>query len=444
MHYVIIGGDAAGMSAAMQLVRFGDKPEITVLEKTDQYSYAQCGLPYVLGGIVDSTDTLVARTREEFRDRYGINALAYHEALSVNPGQRTVDGRRLDTDESFSFRYDKLLVAAGASPVVPDIPGIHLAGVHTVKTIPETQTIRRRLQQARSIAIIGGGYIGLEVAENLVHIGKEVRIFEQGSHLARNFDPEMSQRILHEAQQNGISVHLDAQVCALHGEDAVEQVVTADGRFPADLVIVAVGVTPNTKMLGPEFAKHPTGAAAVDKHLETSVPGVFAAGDCAVQYHRIKQADDYVPLGTTANKQGQLAALNMLGTKAPFGGIVGTAIFRFFDLTAARTGLTQQEAAASNRPAAVVEHKTRAKAGYMPEAGTLELHLVYDPSTRQLLGAQAVGSGADKRIDVLSTALYSGLTIDQLMELDLAYAPPYNGVWDPIQQTARKAPRKAT
>ncbi len=440
MHYIIIGGDAAGMSAAMQLVRFGDNPDITVLEETDQYSYAQCGLPYFLGGIVNSTESLVARSREEFRDRYGINALAYHQATNVDPKRKTVSGRKLNKDEPFSFTYDRLLVATGASPIIPGLPGIDLPGVHVLKTIAHAEQIKDELQHAQHAAVIGGGYIGLEVAENLAHLGKQVSIFERQPYLARNFDPEMSNRLLQEAERHGITVHLNAEVCELRGGESVTEVVTEDGSFPADIVIVAVGITPNSGFLGTEFTKHPSTAVKINKYLETSVTDVFAAGDCAVHYHRIKQTDDYVPLGTTANKQGQLAALNMLGTKTPFGGVVGTAIFRFFELTAARTGLSKLEAEAIHRPAAVVDHETGAHAGYMPEAGQLAVRLVYDPVTRLLLGAQAIGSGADKRIDVLSTALYSGLTIEQLLELDLAYAPPYNGVWDPIQQTARKAP----
>lgn len=434
MKYVIIGGDAAGMSAAMQIVRNDSEAEVITLEKGEIYSYAQCGLPYVVGQLIDSTDSLIARSIETFREKYGIDARTNHEVTEIDPKKKLVIG------DDFEINYDKLLIATGATPVMPRWDGADLDGIHTIKTIPETEALIKDAEGRQKVTIIGGGYIGLEMAENLVEIGKDVTIIEQSSQLATIFDEDLAEMIEEEATKHGITVKLNESVKGFAGTERVQRVLTDKGEIESDLVIVAVGVRPNTSFLketGIHFYKN--GAIKVNAFLETNIEDIYAAGDCATQYHRIKEKDDYIPLGTHANKQGRLAGLSMIGKGRAFQGIVGTSIIKFFDLTLARTGLSTSEIETQSFPYEAVTASLPDIAGYYPEPERMTLRLFYHKETNQLLGGQIIGKkGVDKRIDVLATALYHRMTIAELEDLDLAYAPPFNMAWDPLQQTARR------
>ncbi|WP_078429688.1 FAD-dependent oxidoreductase [Alkalihalobacterium alkalinitrilicum] len=441
MKYVIIGGDAAGMSAAMQIVRNGDNPTIITLEKGGYYSYAQCGLPYVVGGHISSTDKLIARDVETFREKYHIDARTFHEVDEIDPQEKTVSGIDLKNNERFTVNYDKLLIATGAEPVMPSWDGTHLKGIHTIKTIPDIQQLQEQLtNRVKKATIIGGGYIGLEMAENLVDVGLEVTIVEQQSQLATIFDEDMATYIHEEAGKQGVQLLLNESVQAFEGTDRVEKVITDKQQLETDLVIVAVGASPNTRFLKKtNLHFHPNGAIIVDPYMKTNVEDIWAAGDCATQYHRVKEKNDYIPLGTHANKQGQIAGLNMTGKARAFKGVTGTSILKFFDLTLARTGMNESEAKDLQLQYDTIIGKTLHIAGYYPKPKPLHIKMMYEQKTNQLLGAQIIGEeGADKRIDVLSVALYHKMTIDELEDLDLAYAPPYNGVWDPIQQLVRR------
>lgn len=441
MKYVIIGGDAAGMSAAMQLVRNTSQADITTLERGIIYSYAQCGLPYIAEGVVSQTEDLIARKVETFRDKYGIDARTLHHVTKVDAEEKTVSGTDLSSGDPFTVSYDKLLVASGGSPTVPEWPGTDKEGVHTVKTIPDIEKIVKELPSVQETVIVGGGYIGLEMAENLIRNGQNVRMVQRGSRLASIFDPDMGDMIIDEATKHGVTLHLEENVISINGESRVSSISTESGTYPADLVIIATGLSPNTDFLqdtGVELFDN--GAVIVNKKMETNINSIYAAGDCAVQFHRIKEKNDYIPLGTHANKQGRLAGLNMGGTPKEFKGINGTSILQFFDLTLARTGLSEAEAREENIPCASTVSKSSHIAGYFPGHKELTIKLLHQKESRKLLGAQVIGeAGVDKRIDVLATAMYYGATIDELEDLDLSYAPPYNGVWDPIQQTARRA-----
>ncbi|WP_226585348.1 CoA-disulfide reductase [Halobacillus litoralis] len=442
MRFIIIGGDAAGMSAAMQIVRNSEGHEITVLEKGEITSYGQCGLPYVMSGEVESTDDLIARKPETFREKYGIDVRTSHEVTQVDCNQKVVYAERLDTNEDIELKYDRLLIASGASPVIPPWKGRDLRGIYTLKTIPDIQEIMEAAtEETGKVTIIGGGYIGLEMAESFVSIGKKVRLIDRGSHLAKIFDEDMSTHIHEEAEQKGVELHLGESVTGFNGDEKVQTVITDHGEYETDLVLVAVGVTPNTSFLEDTgIYKGMNDAITVNAFMETSILDIFAAGDCATQYHRIKQKDDYIPLGTHANKQGQIAGLNMIDRRRSFKGIVGTSILKFFDLTLARTGLSEHEANQEKFPYQTITIESTHAAGYYSKNDSMTLKIVYHKESRKLLGGQIIGKrGADKRIDVLSTALYHQMTIDELEDLDLAYAPPYNGVWDAVQQAARKA-----
>ncbi|MFC7371554.1 FAD-dependent oxidoreductase [Fictibacillus iocasae] len=441
MKFAIIGGDAAGMSAAMQIVRHLPDADITVFEKGGIYSYGQCGLPYVAGGLIPSTDKLIARSVETFREKYKIDARTYHEVQAVDAQNKTVTGLHTKTNEPFTFSYDKLLVASGVRPLMPDWSGTHLDGVHVVKTIPDMERLLADLQNSmREVTIIGGGYIGLEMAENMKAIGKNVRIIQRGSQVAGIFDDEMASHILQEAEKHGIEICLQEEVLGFKGDDRVQFVKTAKKDYMTDLVIVSVGVKPNTDFLkGTGVALNDRGVVIVDEYMQTNVEGIYAAGDCATQYHIVKKINDHIPLGTTANKQGRIAGLNMVGLKKPFKGVAGTSIIQFMDLSLGKTGVSAKEAEKIGLTFKSVDISANSHAGYYPGAEKLQIRILFAEDSKQLLGAQIIGKkGVDKRIDVIATALYCGMTIDDLIDLDLSYAPPYNGAWDPLQQAARR------
>ncbi|MBH0164435.1 FAD-dependent oxidoreductase [Fictibacillus sp. 7GRE50] len=441
MKYCIIGGDAAGMSAAMQIVRNEKDANITVLEKGGIYSYGQCGLPYVVGGLIPSTDELIARSIETFREKYGMDARTFHEVKAIDTNSKKVTGIHTKTGQSFEVPYDKLLVATGVSPIIPkQWTGLHLQGIYPLKTIPDAENLMAGLKNVQHVTIIGGGYIGLEMAENVLRLGKKVRIIQRSNQLGNIFDPDFAPFIHEEAEKHGIELCLEEEVLGFKGDDHVQFVKTAKKDYPTDLVIVSVGVSPNTGFLKEtDVALNEQGVVVVNESMETSVDGVYAAGDCATHYHRVKKLNDHIPLGTTANKQGRIAGLNMVGVKKPFKGIVGTSIIQFMDLTLGKTGLSNKEAEKLNIPFAEIKITSKSHAGYYPNPKKLEIKLTYHKETEKLLGAQIVGEeGVDKRIDVLATALYHEMDVEELADLDLAYAPPYNGSWDPIQQASRR------
>ncbi|GAF12782.1 pyridine nucleotide-disulfide oxidoreductase [Bacillus sp. JCM 19046] len=437
MRYVIIGGDAAGMSAAMQLVRKDNQADITVLEKGEHYSYAQCGLPYWIGGEIDSEEKLVARTADTYRTKYGIDARTNHEVTSVDVSKKIVYG------DQFEVPYDKLLVASGARPFIPDWKNPDLKGIYTLKTIPDAKRILSEITgQKRNITIIGGGSIGLEIAENVCKDGHQVRILERSARLAMNFDKEMTDHIHEKAIEKGVQLDLNHDIIGFNGDDNgnVTSIETNLSVCETDLVIVAVGVRPNTQFLeGTGIHFDQNGAVRVNRYMETNIDCIYAAGDCATQYNRMIQKDTYAPLGTHANKQGRIAGLNMSGNPRAFKGIVGTQIYKFFELTLARTGLSSREIEEMGFPYKCVQAKLPHVAAYYPTHEPLVIRLQYHAESGAVLGGQFIGTkGVDKRCDVLATALYHGMTMLELEDLDLGYSPPFNSVWDPLQQTARR------
>ncbi len=442
MKYVIIGGDAAGMSAAMQIVRNDPDAEVTTLEKGDIYSYGQCGLPYVISGQIPEAEDLIARDVETFREKYGINATVYNEVRSVDTDKKTVSGKNIETDEDFTYEYDRLLVATGVRPIVPDWNGRELNGIHTLKTIPDAKAIMESLDhQVEKVTVIGGGYIGLEMAESFVELGKKVRLIERNEQVAKIFDEDMASYIHEEAEKHGIELCFSEQVESFEGDNRVTAVVTDQNKYESDLVLIAIGVKPNTDFLkDTPVHLNEKGAIIVDAYMKTNVEDVYAAGDCATHYHRVKEMNDHIPLGTTANKQGRIAGLNMIDQPKAFQGIVGTSVIKFMDLTLGRTGLSEREAKALNLPYETVSTKAKDIAGYYPGAEKLYVKLLFNTKNQRLLGGQFIGkNGVDKRVDVMAMALFHKMSLHDLEDLDLSYAPPYNGVWDPIQQAARRA-----
>ncbi|HDX9589471.1 TPA: CoA-disulfide reductase [Bacillus pseudomycoides] len=442
MKYVIIGGDAAGMSAAMQIVRNDQEANVITLEKGEFYSYAQCGLPYAISGVIASTEKLIARSVDTFRDTYHIDAKVNHEVTRVDPASKKVYGIHTQTSEPFEFEYDRLLIATGVRPVMPNWKGSDLQGVHLLKTIPDAEKIMETLQNknVEHVTIIGGGAIGIEMAETFVELGKKVRMIERNQHVGTVFDEDMAAYIHEEAKKHNIEVLTNENVKSFQGKEQVEFVETDKGTYETDLVLVSVGVKPNTDFLeGTEIIKNPKGAIQVNAYMQTNIEDIYAAGDCATQYHIIKEKHDHIPLGTTANKQGRIAGLNMVNKRRAFKGIVGTAVMKFMDITLGRTGLNEKEAEQLHLPYDIIKIDSTNIAGYYPSKKALHVKLLYRTDTKQLLGGQVIGEqGVDKRIDVLAMALFHKMTIHDLEDVDLSYSPPYNSVWDPLQQAARR------
>ncbi|KEK22211.1 FAD-dependent oxidoreductase [Bacillus gaemokensis] len=443
MNYVIIGGDAAGMSAAMQIVRNDKNAKVVTLEKGEIYSYAQCGLPYVISGVISSTEKLIARDVKTFRDKYGIDAKVHHEVTRIDTENKIVHGIHINTNDTFQYKYDRLLIATGVRPVMPDWEGSNLRGIHLLKTIPHAHEILETLKtnHVEQVTIIGGGAIGLEMAETFVELGKKVRMIERNEHIGTIYDADMANYIHEEAEKHNIEIVTSENVKAFKGNEKVEWIETDKGTYETDLVLVSVGVQPNTEFLtGTNVRTNKKGAIEVNAYMQTNVEDVYAAGDCATHYHVIKAIQDHIPLGTTANKQGRLAGLNMVDKRRAFKGTLGTGIIKFMGLTLARTGLNEKEANGLKVPYKTVKVDSTSVAGYYPEATPLYVKLLYRSDTKQLLGGQVIGEeGVDKRIDVIAMALFHKMSIHDLEDVDLSYAPPYNSVWDPIQQAARRA-----
>lgn len=444
MKYVIIGGDAAGMSAAMQILKYDKDASIITLEKGGVYSYAQCGLPYAISGAVPDTDQLILRQRTTFQNKFGIDARTFREVKSIDTEAKIISGLHTVSAEEFSISYDKLLIATGADPFVPGWAGRDLKGVHTLKTIPDTEAIIAQIQDGvEDVTVIGGGYIGLEMAESFRMLGKNVRMVNRSEQVGKIFDREMATYIHNEAKKHDIDVLLNENMIAIDGEDTVKAIRTDKGTYETDLVLVATGIRPNTQFVqGTGIKLASNGAIYVNEYMETNMKDIYAAGDCTLQYHLVKGKDDYIPLGTNANKQGRMAGMNMAGEIRAFKGIVGTSILQFMDLSLGRTGLSNKDAERLGVPFTSVTVEVNHIARYYPGGKKITVKLTYRPDNLLLLGGQIIGEkGVDKRIDVLATALFNQMTIMELEDLDLSYAPPYNGTWDPIQRAARKAMR---
>lgn len=443
-HYVIIGGDAAGMSAAMQIRRTLPEAKITTFEMGGIYSYAQCGLPYFISEDIASTDKLIARTAEQFNEKYNIQAHTYHEVTEIHPQLKKITVKDLKKNREFLVEYDKLLIATGGSPVMPDWKGKEAKGVYYLKTIPDAEAIyaMAKLDTVKEVVIVGAGYIGLEMVEAFHRLGKKVSLIQRGDQIANVFDKELAQKAEEYLKEQQVQIVL--------GEN-VEEILTADGsacgvrtdksEYSSQLVLVSIGITPNTRMAKEAGIRLGIkDAIEINERMETNLPDIYAAGDCATQFHRVKNRQDYIPLGTTANKQGRIAGAVMAGGNKTFAGIVGSSVLKVMDYQMARTGLTEKEAKELGIPLETVTVDSLSHAGYYPDAKKLTIKLVYRKDDQRVLGGQAVGfGGVAKRIDVLATAIFNNMTVEELEDLDLSYAPPFNMSWDPIQQAARVA-----
>lgn len=442
---IVIGGCAAGMSAASKARRVNPDLDIVAYEKTGFVSYGECGLPYYVSGVVDDHHKLVARTPEQFAER-GIEVHLHHEVTKIDADNRRLRVTSLDHGESGYADYDKLVIATGGRPdLLPDFSLGDLSGVFVVRALEDGIAIREFIQRERPkrAVIVGAGYIGLEMAESFHVLGLETTVIGRPPQVLKRFDPDVAKLVQDELEGQGIQLSLGDEVQALEGDarGRVRRVVSSEGTFEADLVLLALGVQPNVALAKEAgVALGETGAIATDTQMRTNLPGVFAAGDCAEAYHRISGRGAYIPLGTTANKQGRVAGTNVGGGHAEFGGVVGTAITKVFDLYAALTGLSEKEARALGYAVESTTIKASSRAHYYPGGGPMYVKLVVEEGSGRVLGGQIVGGeGAGPRIDVLAAALHTEMTVEELSELDLAYVPPMAPVWDPLLIAANVA-----
>ena len=442
---VIIGGNAAGLTAASRAKRIDPRLNITVLEKLPQISYSTCGIPYFLSNIV-KPESLISYTPEKFEKERGIKVHTQVSVDAIVPSRRRVEASRVDTGEKVSFSFDRLLIATGVKAKIPEIPGVQLQNVFTVVNLGDALRIRDPLHAAHNVAIIGAGYSGLELAESFHSLGKSVHIFEKEPQVLSSIDADMAKIIEYELRRFGVGVSLNAQVLALTGTGTVNGVKTATGLgvTPADLVLLDTGVVPNTDLTGgTEIRIGMTGGISVNSSMETTVPGIYAAGNCSEAWCPIRRRPVLSFIGTVAAKQGRIAGENMAMHRSKFLGSIGTTVLKVFDLTAARTGLTSREAAAESMPVISARIEADDHTSYYPNSRKIWLKLIVEKMSRRLIGAQAVGYGeCSKRIDVAAAVITSGMRIEEFAQLDLAYAPPYSSLWDPILLAAQAVVRK--
>jgi NADPH-dependent 2,4-dienoyl-CoA reductase/sulfur reductase-like enzyme len=444
---VVIGGDAAGMSAASQARkrRGPDELQVVAFERGAATSYSACGIPYWISGAVDAEERLVSRTPEQHR-RNGIDVRTRTEVVAIDPAARTVRARDLDGGGEYDEPFDDLVYATGSVPLRPPVPGIDAAGVYGVQTLDDGAALRRALDSGRveTVVIVGGGYIGLEIAEACRVRGLDVTVVDRSPTPVGMFDPDIGGFIADAVRGLGIDLVLSDGVAEIETKPdgrAVAVRTAAGRRLPADLVVLGLGVRPNVELARQAgIPLGPSGGIAVDHRMRTQLPRVWAAGDCVESVHRLSGQRVVVALGTHANKQGRVAGINIGGGYATFPGVIGTAVTKVCDLEVARTGLSEREAEAAGYRYVTASVDSTTRAGYFPGSQPIRLKLLAEKRTGQLLGAQIVGrEDAAKRIDVLATAIWNEMGVDEILSLDLAYAPPFAPVWDPVLIAARKA-----
>jgi NADPH-dependent 2,4-dienoyl-CoA reductase/sulfur reductase-like enzyme len=445
---VIIGGVAAGMSAASQAKRRDSSLEVIALERGPHVSYGACGMPYNIGDPARPIHDLVVITPEQFRHTRGIDVRVRHEVLAIDAAGATLRVRDLEAARDDDLPYDRLVIATGATAVRPPVPGLDLAGVFVLRELTDGAALKDYLerQSPQRAVIIGAGYVGLEMAEALVARGLSVTLVERAAQVAPGLEPVIADLVQEELVRHGVQVVLGATVNAVERSVDGLMVRTQTQVLFADLVLVAVGVRPNVALArAAGLTLGASGAIAVDAAQRTNLPGIYAAGDCAEAHHRVLQAAVYIPLGTTANKQGKVAGANAAGGEERFGGIVGTAGFRVFDLEVARTGIggSDIERHGLDVVSSVSRHNNRGR--HYPGAARLTTVLFTERASGRLLGAQMAGAdGVALRVDVYATALHAGLAVDEIEALDLAYAPPFAPVYDPVLVAATVARKAVT
>ncbi|MEW2381760.1 FAD-dependent oxidoreductase [Micromonospora sp. NPDC047707] len=445
---IVIGGDAAGMTAASQARRRRgpDELEIVAFERGHYTSYSACGIPYWISGVVPDPEQLIARDPETFRSDFHIDVRLRHEVTAIDLDRREVVARDLEGGGEVRERFDSLMYATGATPIKPDWARTDVAGVFGVQTLDDGAALREWLEadpKPRNAVVVGGGYIGVEMAEAILRRGLSVTLIERAEQPMSTVDPDMAELVSDAMRSLGVQIRTGLSVIGLEERDGrVCAVVTTEGPVPADVVVLGLGVRPNVGLAeAAGLPIGPSGAIRVDRRMR--VPGVedvWAAGDCVESLHRVSGMPVHIPLGTYANKQGRVAGINIGDGYATFPGVIGTSVTKVCDLEVGRTGLRERDAVASGFEFVSVIAQSTNRAGYFPGARPMAVKLIAEKASGRLLGAQIVGwSEAAKRIDPLAVALWNKMTVDDMTALDLGYAPPFAPAWDPVLIAARKA-----
>ncbi len=449
MKIVIVGGVAGGASAAARIRRLDEKAEIIVFERSGHVSYANCGLPYYIGGVITEPDALTLKTPQSFWERFRIAVRVRHEVTAIHPEQKCVTVHNLDTGEFFEESYDKLLLAPGARPTRPNMPGLDLDRLFTLRTVEDTLRIHQFIEQQhpRSVILAGGGFIGLELAENLHRLGIDVTIVQQTTHLLDILDPEMACYVHAKMRQQGVKLLLGQTVSGFTATDGGITTLLADGQqLRADMAILAIGVTPDTdlaRLAGLQLGIR--GSIVVNDRMETSVPNIYAVGDAVQVQHYVTGQDTLISLAGPANRQGRIAADNICGRDSRYPGSQGSSVLKVFDMTVAATGINELTARLAGIDCDHICLSPDNHAGYYPGGQVMTIKIIFEKGSYRLLGAQIAGyAGVDKRIDVLATAMHAGLTAIRLKDLDLAYAPPYSSAKDPVNMAGFMAENLAT
>ena len=437
MKVLIVGGVAGGATAAARIRRLDETAEITVFERSGYISYANCGLPYYIGGVITDSEELTLQTPESFFSRFRINMKVHHEVTAIHPDQKTISVRNSKTGEEFEESYDKLILSPGAKPTQPRLPGVGIEKVFTLRTVEDTFHIKEYINknQPKSAVLAGGGFIGLELAENLKELGMDVTIVQRPKQLMNPFDADMASFIHSEMRKHGVKLALGHTVEGFEEKDGGIDILLKDEMpLHADMVVLAIGVTPDThlaKDAGLELGIK--GSIVVNDRMETSAPDIFAAGDAVQVKHYVTGQEALISLAGPANKQGRIIADNICGGDSRYPGSQGSSVIKVFDMTAATTGINETNARKAGLDVDTVILSPMSHAGYYPGGKVMTMKVVFEKETYRLLGAQIVGyEGVDKRIDVLATAIHVGMKATELKDLDLAYAPPYSSAKDPV------------
>ena len=437
MKVVIVGGVAGGATAAARIRRLDEQAEIVVFERSGYVSYANCGLPYYIGGAIGDPEALALQTPESFLSRFQVTMKVRHEVTAIHPDRKCVTVRDLESGRTFEEKYDKLLLSPGAKPTQPRLPGMGMEKVFTLRTVEDTFRIKDYINQhrPRSVVLAGGGFISLELAENLRELGMEVTIVQKPRQLMNPFDPDMAAFIHAEMRRNGVNLALGHGVEGFEEKDGGVDVLLKEGEpIHGDMVVLAIGVTPDSHLAQEAgLTLGLRGSILVNDRMETSAPDIYAVGDAVQVKHFVTGEDAVIALAGPANKQGRIAADNICGGDSRYQGSQASSVIKVFSMTAAATGINEAAAKRVGLDVDKVILSPMSRAGYYPGGKLMTMKVLFEKGSYRLLGAQIVGyEGVDKRIDVLATALRAGLDAIQLKDLDLAYAPPYSSAKDPV------------
>ena len=439
MKILIVGGVAAGTKVAAKLKRENRDLEITILTKSSDISYAGCGLPYYVGDLIHERSGLIVNTPESFSALTGVKVLTKMEVTNVNQEEKTVSALSLDTNESSTFTYDKLVIASGANPIKPRLDGVDLKGVYFMRTPEDAISLRGSVEagEIKRAIVVGGGFIGLEVAENLALQGVKVSVLDMADHILPGFDEEICEYVENHLADQGIMTFTNTRLEGILGEEKVEKVQTQKRAMKCDAVILAMGIRANTSFLdGTSIELMPNRTIKVNEYLQTNDENIYAVGDCASVINSITKAPTWSPMGSSANIEGRIAAKNIAGAALKYNGVLGTGVCKLPKLNVGRTGLTETQATAAGFNAVSVITVVDDKAHYYPDASIFIVKMIADKDTKKLLGLQVLGKGAvDKMVDIAVTAITMNASLEDIENMDLAYAPPFSTAIHPFSHT---------